>query len=72
MMFSKPESLPVHGGNNRFNNGVSNIPVVNKNVRNLPPLIVAVVLEILCNNGRSFFDLRNRSFFLSLALQYRY
>lgn len=70
MMFSKPESLPVHGGNNRFNNGVSNIPVVNKNVRNLPPHIVAVVLEISCNS--SFFDLRNRSFFLSLALQYRY
>lgn len=69
MMFSKQESLPVHGGNNRFNNGVSNIPVVNKNVRNLlppyPTLIVGaaflairhlvIVLFLTYQIGRSFY-----------------
>lgn len=68
-MFSKSESLPVHGGNNRFNNGVSNIPVVNKNVRNLlttlPTLIVGaaflavshlvIVLSLTYQIGRSFY-----------------
>lgn len=60
-MFDRKEFLPTHGGT-KFDNGVSNVPVVNKNVA---LSIISVILSLLIV-VYGVYNCRNNSFSYSL------